>query len=134
MGQSKYVYTFVPSGEQPDIMKRNGMKRANCVDNARLIASRDGHSQDVFRRALEDAEGHRVLESDEAGWQFVSTVGKKKEQTHVSKEEAVLREVIRVVEQAMPIAESVQGNRVMHFRRDGMREAVTAIKKHWRLN
>ena len=128
MANAKYTYTFVKSGEKPSNDLRTGMSRSAVVSNAKAAATKDGHSQDIFRRSLEDAEGH-VSAPD--GWAFVNTVGKK--QTGVTHEASVVRECIRVIEGEMPSEKTAKEVRVMHFRRDGMLQATHALKKHFGL-
>jgi hypothetical protein len=133
MGQAKYTYTFVKSGEVPSNDLRTGMKRADCADNARMAASEQKHSQDIFRRATEDAQGHRVLDDEGAGWQLVRTVGKPSE-SKISKEEAITRECIRCIQEVMPNELAVDRAPVMKWRREGMVEAIQAIKRHFSLS
>jgi len=136
MGRSKYIYTFVPSGEVPSLNLRTGMTRSVCVQNAKAAASKDGVSQDVYRRALEDAQGHRSVD-DSQGWQLVNTIGKKQLSAKTNPEIAepvVARECIRCIQEVLPNAAALSNSRVMHYRRDGMLEAIQAIKRHFNLS
>jgi hypothetical protein len=130
MAKAKYTYTFKKTGEVPSNDLRTGMSRSAAVANAKAASKKDGHSQDIFRRPLEDVEGHKVIEGED-GWQFVNTVGKKG--TGVTHEISVVRECIRVIAGEMPSEKTAKEVRVMHFRRDGMLQAIQALQKHFGL-
>jgi len=132
MGQAKYVYTFVQSGKLPEMQPQAGMKRAACIDNAKEAAKREGHTQDIYRMPVPDAQGHTPA-GKPCEWEFVNTVGKKPE-AQISKETATAQECVRCIEAAMPNELAVTRAPVIKWRREGMKEAVQAIKRQFNIS
>jgi len=118
---STYSYTFVKSGTLPDSTS-TGMVKRSCMSNAKVAAYQQQHSQDVFRRRRGSTES----------WEFHCTVETPPVDTSKARQEqSVVEECIRAIEADMPTDQEVAQVRVLHYRRDGMRQAITAVKKHF---
>jgi len=119
MGKKAYEYTFVKSGTGADSQK-SGMDRKDALKNAQNAANREQHTQDILRR--------RVDSNDP--WEKHCTVAAKVDEK-VQKAQVIAKECIQAIEEAMPKEDTVRRIQVMHLRREGMREAVEAVKRHF---
>ena len=137
MPRNHYVYTFVKSGEQPDSGKHNGMVRRTAFMNAKMIASRDSHSQDVYRKPARSKNPWQFFQTVKVPFvpkaeRSVSTPSVETSPSNeTAPEDQIVLECVRVIEAVMPADSIAKTIRPLHFRREGMREAVDAIRRHF---
>jgi len=134
MVRNQYVYTFVKSGEQPPKDQHNGMVRRTALMNAKVVASRDSHTQDVFRKPVRSKKPWELFQTVRIPLpprQEAPAPEPKPAKSEHAVENLIVQECIRVVESTMPSEAIAAGIRPLHFRREGMKEAVDAIRRHF---